>query len=64
MCCFVFSGELKSFFYLASGNLLLSRDTKVGKKSLEKILVILIVFYVLVVNTEAVPPSLKLGILI
>jgi hypothetical protein len=36
--------------------------TKVAKKALEKILVILSAFHIFVVNTEAVPPSLKFGI--
>jgi len=48
------------YLYFAFGNLLLSIVTKVGKNTLEKILVILTVFHILIMNTEAVPPSLKL----
>ena len=40
----------------------MSNYMPVGKNALEKILVILTVFYIFVVDTEAVPPSLKLGI--
>jgi len=56
--------EIEKYFnfylYFAFGNLLLSIVTKVGKNTLEKILVILTVFHIFVMNTESVPPSLKL----